>query len=184
MTQTDQPTTEQATPTCYRHHDRETLVSCGRCEKPLCPDCVQYGPVGIRCWDCLHPQGTFGGQTAPTNVKLAIGVALGQAVLWIILLLLSEFLNLSTAAPNLLLAGVAGGVIGWSMWRICGRTWSQKTAWWAFGIGLAMPLIASLPILVLMLFSQSAEMLIWGVRVLASMLISGFFAWLLVTRRR
>jgi membrane associated rhomboid family serine protease len=36
---------------CYRHPDRETYVSCSECGRGICPDCMTYGPVGIRCPD-------------------------------------------------------------------------------------------------------------------------------------
>jgi len=39
--------------TCYYHPKRETRVTCGRCEKPLCADCVQHGATGVRCKECL-----------------------------------------------------------------------------------------------------------------------------------
>ncbi len=35
--------------TCYRHPDRETGVSCSECGRGICPDCMVFGPVGIRC---------------------------------------------------------------------------------------------------------------------------------------
>ena len=35
--------------TCYRHPDRETGVSCSECGRGICPDCMTFGPVGIRC---------------------------------------------------------------------------------------------------------------------------------------
>jgi hypothetical protein len=35
--------------TCYRHPDRETGVSCSECGRGLCPDCMRFAPVGIRC---------------------------------------------------------------------------------------------------------------------------------------
>ena len=38
--------------TCYRHPSRETRVSCSRCGKPICPDCMTPSPVGMRCPDC------------------------------------------------------------------------------------------------------------------------------------
>ena len=34
---------------CYRHPDRETGVSCSECGRGICPDCMTFGPVGIRC---------------------------------------------------------------------------------------------------------------------------------------
>jgi membrane associated rhomboid family serine protease len=37
--------------TCYRHPDRETGVSCSECGRGICPDCMTFGPVGIRCPD-------------------------------------------------------------------------------------------------------------------------------------
>ena len=47
---------------CYRHPDRETYVSCSDCGRGICPDCMTYGPVGIRCPD--HA-GVGGKTTAP-----------------------------------------------------------------------------------------------------------------------
>jgi len=35
--------------TCYRHPDRETGVSCSDCGRGICPDCMTFGSVGIRC---------------------------------------------------------------------------------------------------------------------------------------
>lgn len=34
---------------CYRHPDRETLVSCSECGRPICEECMNFAPVGIRC---------------------------------------------------------------------------------------------------------------------------------------
>lgn len=36
-------------PHCYRHPNRETLVSCSECGRPICEDCMTFAPVGIRC---------------------------------------------------------------------------------------------------------------------------------------
>jgi membrane associated rhomboid family serine protease len=44
---------------CYRHPDRETLVSCSECGRPICQECMFFAPVGIRCPDHSgQPQGT------------------------------------------------------------------------------------------------------------------------------
>ncbi|TML19603.1 MAG: rhomboid family intramembrane serine protease [Actinobacteria bacterium] len=40
---------------CYRHPNRETYVSCSECGRGICPDCMVFGPVGIRCLD--HAKG-------------------------------------------------------------------------------------------------------------------------------
>jgi membrane associated rhomboid family serine protease len=44
---------------CYRHPNRETMVSCSECGRPICPDCMVFAPVGIRCPDHSgQPQGS------------------------------------------------------------------------------------------------------------------------------
>ncbi len=57
-------------PTCYRHPGRETYVSCTRCERPICPDCMRDAAVGHQCPECVHdgnrqvrqPRTVFGGR--------------------------------------------------------------------------------------------------------------------------
>ena len=41
-------------PTCFRHPDRETYVSCVRCERPACPDCLRSAAVGQQCVECIR----------------------------------------------------------------------------------------------------------------------------------
>lgn len=36
-------------PRCYRHTNRETLVSCAECGRPICEECMTFAPVGIKC---------------------------------------------------------------------------------------------------------------------------------------
>ncbi len=40
-----------AMPTCYRHPDRETGLSCSECGRPICTECMTVAPVGLRCPD-------------------------------------------------------------------------------------------------------------------------------------
>ncbi len=77
----DQQDASQTVPTCYRHHGRETYVSCVRCGRPACPDCLRSAAVGQQCVDCIRaghqgvrrPQGMFGGQlTSAARVTWAL----------------------------------------------------------------------------------------------------------------
>jgi membrane associated rhomboid family serine protease len=52
---------------CYRHPDRETGVSCSECGRGICPDCMTFGPVGIRCPD--HSGKAQGARRVVQNVK-------------------------------------------------------------------------------------------------------------------
>jgi membrane associated rhomboid family serine protease len=75
-------------PRCYRHQDRETYVSCTRCERPICPDCLRPAAVGFQCPECVAdgragvraPKTRYGGTVAArvglvTAVLAALNVA-------------------------------------------------------------------------------------------------------------
>lgn len=38
---------------CAFHPDRETCLSCGKCDRSVCVECVRQTPVGSRCLECL-----------------------------------------------------------------------------------------------------------------------------------
>ena len=75
---------EVAAPTCYRHPDRETYVSCVRCGRHACPDCLRSAAVGQQCVDCVRDgnrgsrqnAGRFGGTVSQTPVVTYTIVAL------------------------------------------------------------------------------------------------------------
>jgi membrane associated rhomboid family serine protease len=48
------PATDEAPPTCYRHPDRTTYVSCQRCGRPICPACQTQAAVGVHCPECVR----------------------------------------------------------------------------------------------------------------------------------
>lgn len=37
---------------CTNHPNRTTYVSCSACGKPLCPDCMVFSAVGVKCREC------------------------------------------------------------------------------------------------------------------------------------
>jgi hypothetical protein len=59
---------------CYRHKSTTTRLRCGRCEKPICPKCTQYGPTGARCRDCLSNRDLGMYQAPPRVLAIAFGV--------------------------------------------------------------------------------------------------------------
>lgn len=80
-------------PTCYRHPDRETGLSCSECGRPICTECMTMAPVGIRCPEhagstgkrkrlrgpapVVRAQRQLGGTFAPvTKALIAINVAI------------------------------------------------------------------------------------------------------------
>ena len=61
--------------TCYRHPDRETLVSCSECGRGICPDCMRFAPVGIRCPD--HSGEAQGAKRVVQRAQVATAAAPG-----------------------------------------------------------------------------------------------------------
>ncbi len=88
MTTPDQASSagQETPPTCYRHPNRETWVSCVRCGRHACPDCLRQAAVGQQCVECVReagqrqPRTAFGGRpvanAAVTWTLVGINVAL------------------------------------------------------------------------------------------------------------
>lgn len=168
---------------CYRHPNRETLVTCGRCGRPLCPDCMHHGPVGVRCTECLHPASVAATLEEPKRIKLAIGVGIGLGVVFAVMLLLSAVLN---GTPNWLLSGITGAVIGHTIWRVSGKTYNRQTVCWAVGIAIAASLLAGGISFAAYAAAPSEMPHCWViiVRLLATVVISGTMAWATAMKRQ
>ena len=71
-------------PTCFRHAGRETYLSCTRCGRPACPECLRSAPVGQQCVECIkeggrtvrRPTAVFGGRGVSDAVVTYTLVAL------------------------------------------------------------------------------------------------------------
>src|SRR3954447_18380913 len=61
----DVPTT---VPVCYRHPSKETYVRCTRCNRPICPDCMNAASVGHQCLECVAE-----GKRSQRPVRTAFG---------------------------------------------------------------------------------------------------------------
>lgn len=78
---------QAALPGCWWHPNRPTGLSCSRCGRPACPDCLQEAPVGFQCTDCVHAgsqqqrrqQRTY--QEAGFGQRTVFGARLSQSVL-------------------------------------------------------------------------------------------------------
>lgn len=72
--------TETTTTYCARHPKVETAVTCASCGKPICPKCMVYTPVGIKCRECGLSKGGTLFKVSPGRLALAFVTALAAGV--------------------------------------------------------------------------------------------------------
>lgn len=87
-----------AIPVCYRHSGRQTYVSCVRCGRPACPECLRPAAVGHQCVDCIR-EGNQGARRATGQFGGAI--VSGARVTWCLIGLNILLYIIQLAHPNL-----------------------------------------------------------------------------------
>jgi membrane associated rhomboid family serine protease len=113
--------TQAPAPTCFRHPGRQTFVSCVRCGRPACPDCLRPAAVGHQCVECIRQgnqgvrqaTGRFGG-TVTTTAKVTWTIMGLNVALYAVLLahpsLADDWAMLGGArTPSGQIIGVAAG---------------------------------------------------------------------------
>ena len=93
-------------PTCFRHPGRETYVSCVRCGRPACPDCLRSAAVGQQCVDCVRA-----GNRGTRQVGTVFGgrAVSGAVVTWALVAINVVLYLIELARPSL---GYDLGMIG------------------------------------------------------------------------
>jgi hypothetical protein len=137
----------QATLVCANHPNRETLLRCNRCEKPICSKCAVLTPVGYRCRECVRGVRAGFDNVEPWDYPLAALVsAAGAGVATWLLGFLSWW--------GLFAAPVAGGLMAEGVRLAVRRRRGQRLALAAAAGGAAgalmaagLPLLAFLPLL-------------------------------------
>jgi len=108
-----QDQSQAAPPVCYRHPGRPTYVSCVRCGRPACPDCLRPAAVGHQCLDCIRS-----GNKAGRSVRGRFGgrVTTNARVTWTLVALNIACYLVEIAYPNIIndgyLIGQRGPVTG------------------------------------------------------------------------
>ena len=106
---------------CATHPDVETELRCGRCGKPICPRCLVYTPVGVRCRDCARLRRL---PVYEVNVRyylraagggVGAGIALGVA--WGLM----PFFGYFAILVAIVVGGLIGEAVSWAVNRKRGR---------------------------------------------------------------
>ncbi|GAA2578108.1 rhomboid family intramembrane serine protease [Winogradskya consettensis] len=102
-------------PVCYRHPSKETYIRCTRCERPICPDCMNEASVGHQCPECVA-QGRRTQRTARTAFGGSLAGRAGIATKSLIgvNVLVMVISILSSGSANAVAGGGLGGLLGGS----------------------------------------------------------------------
>jgi hypothetical protein len=99
---------------CYRHKNVETAVSCGRCDRPICPKCMISGPAGMRCPECASLRSTALYKIHPARLALTAMAALVVGVI-------GAYVISSISFFVFLVGPFYGGVVAEVVLRVSGR---------------------------------------------------------------
>ncbi|MFL6128342.1 MAG: rhomboid family intramembrane serine protease [Mycobacteriales bacterium] len=98
-------------PRCYRHRERETWVSCTRCERPICPDCLRPAAVGFQCPQCVaEGNKTVRRATSPYGGRIAERAGLVTLVIGV--LNVAAFAATALTSPAGLTGNIASHLFG------------------------------------------------------------------------
>ncbi len=104
---------------CYRHPERMTGISCQRCGKPICGECMQAASVGFQCPKCVD-RGRAGTRTARTRFGATVrpdGLGVTQVLMGVLVAVwVIDFVTSGLATSLLFMSN--GAVARGQVWRL------------------------------------------------------------------
>lgn len=122
--------------TCTVHPDRETLLRCNRCNRPMCNECAVLTPTGYRCKECVRGQQKVFDTTQTRDLVIGVVIAL-------ILSFLGSFIAQVMQFFTIFVAPIMGLVITEAVRWAVKRRRSKRLAQLSAGAALlgALPLL-------------------------------------------
>ncbi len=130
-----QETPTNTTLVCYNHPNRETMLRCNRCERPICTSCAVLTPTGYRCKECVRGQQKVFDTAQWIDYPLAIIVA---GVLSFIGSIAASFLGFFT----IFIAPIAGVILAEAVRWVVRR----RRAKLLFQVATAAAVLGALPV--------------------------------------
>lgn len=152
---------------CVTHPDRETLLRCNKCGKPICPECAIRHPVGLRCRECaqLHRLPTY--DLSPRHYALALAAGLPSAIVAVTLGgMLSRFLPIPF---------MGGLVIAFAVGLLTGEAISRATG---YKRGMGLQVVAATCVVFGYLIGNPLFLLVTSYLLGGRISIVPFWAWL------
>ncbi|MER7772978.1 rhomboid family intramembrane serine protease [Kitasatospora sp. NPDC096140] len=144
------PSPEGGPPGCFRHPGTATGISCTRCERPICPECMVPAAVGFQCPECVsrghagsrRATTRFGGGLAGdgglvTRVLVGVNVVVWLLAAYVLTPQLGQTWSLFSAGRDVLggPAGIADGPDQW--YRLLTATFLH-VEWWHIGLNMVV----------------------------------------------
>lgn len=133
---------------CYRHPRVETNVSCGKCDRPICPRCMVAGPAGMRCPDCSSLRKTTLYQIPPHRIAFAAIAGLITGIVGAFLMTIGWFV--------FFLGPIYGGIVAEAVLRAAGRKRGRVLEVIGVGSIVLGALVVCLPALLLLIHPPAA----------------------------
>jgi len=123
---------------CANHPDRETMLRCNKCDKPICVRCAVRTPVGYRCRECVNQQQAIYFNSQPADPLIAAGVAgaLG-VVLGVPIYLFLGIFGLFSLIAAIFVGPAIGGLVAEAVRRSVGRRRGRYQKYIAAGAWIA-----------------------------------------------
>jgi MFS family permease len=134
---------------CYVHPQRETLLRCNKCERPICTSCAVRTPTGYRCKECVSGQQKIFNTAQWWDYPLAITIS---GVLSFLGSLITSFIGFF----SIFLASLAGIVIAEAVRRALRKRRSKWLPGVTAGAALVGALISPLVRLVMLIVLSAA----------------------------
>jgi len=134
--------TEESKLYCYLHPDRETMLRCNQCERPICTRCAVLTPTGYRCKECIQSQQKKFETTTNADLVIAPLIAAGLSFAGSLIAPRLGFFTLFLAP-----------LVGMAVVEVCRRVTNKRRSVRLTQLVSGAALVGSLPYLALTLLS-------------------------------
>ena len=110
---------------CANHPDRETMLRCNRCDKPICYQCAVRTPVGYRCKECVRGQQKVYETTVTRDLVVGVVIALVLSFLGSYIARVMQFFTIFVAP---IVGLIIVEVVRWAVKRRRSRILAQLAA--------------------------------------------------------
>ncbi len=142
---------------CANHPDRETVLRCNKCSKPICVQCAVRTPVGYRCKACVQQQQAIYFNDKPADPFIAAGVSgvLG-AVLGVPIYFFLGIFGLFSLIAAIFVGPAVGGLVAETVRRSVGKRRGRYQKYIVSGAWIAGLLLVGVILITLRLLAPAA----------------------------